>query len=61
MEPTGWRRSSRSGDTGDCVELDATLTAVRDSKNPKIYLRFSREALRLFVAGAQRGEFTTKK
>ncbi len=29
-----WRRSSRSQNGGDCVELSHTLDAVRDSKNP---------------------------
>jgi len=28
-----WRKSSRSGSTGQCVEL-AGIGAVRDSKNP---------------------------
>jgi hypothetical protein len=28
-----WRKSTRSGDQGDCVELGHT-GAVRDSKNP---------------------------
>jgi hypothetical protein len=31
---TTWRKSSRSNDTGTCVELNNTLTRVRDSKNP---------------------------
>lgn len=31
---TTWRKSSRSNDTGTCVELNNTLTHVRDSKNP---------------------------
>ena len=29
-----WRRSTRSGDTSNCVEVGNTLTVVRDSKNP---------------------------
>jgi len=32
-----WRKSSYSGDQGDCVELAHTATtgAIRDSKNPE--------------------------
>lgn len=29
-----WRKSSYSGNQGNCVELAHTLDAVRDSKNP---------------------------
>jgi hypothetical protein len=29
-----WRKSSFSGDSGDCVEVRQDLAAVRDSKNP---------------------------
>jgi len=29
-----WRRSSRSGETGNCVEVRKDMAAVRDSKNP---------------------------
>lgn len=29
-----WRKSSFSGDSGDCVEVKQDLTAIRDSKNP---------------------------
>lgn len=31
--PARWRKSSRSGGSGDCVEL-ANTGLVRDSKNP---------------------------
>ena len=30
----GWRKSSYSAQTADCVEVAAALGAVRDSKNP---------------------------
>jgi Domain of unknown function (DUF397) len=29
-----WKKSSRSGNQGECVELAHTLSAIRDSKNP---------------------------
>jgi hypothetical protein len=32
--PHRWRKSSYSGQEGDCAELAHTLNAVRDSKNP---------------------------
>lgn len=33
-KPLRWRRSSRSQNGADCVELAHTLDAVRDSKDP---------------------------
>lgn len=32
--PVRWRKSSRSGQEGNCVELAHTLVGVRDTKNP---------------------------
>jgi uncharacterized protein DUF397 len=29
-----WRKSSFSGNSGDCVQVRRDLAAVRDSKNP---------------------------
>lgn len=29
-----WRKSSFSGDSGDCVQVRQDLAAIRDSKNP---------------------------
>jgi hypothetical protein len=34
MTDQKWRKSSYSSNGADCVELRATLDAVRDSKNP---------------------------
>lgn len=48
-----WRKSSHSGDTGECVELAPHLrrVAVRDSKNPnETALTFSRTEFGTFVA-----------
>lgn len=39
MTEPRWRRSSFSGNQGDCVELASTLDAIRDSKNPTFGLR----------------------
>ena len=33
-----WRRSSRSGETSNCVEVRTDLTRVRDSKRPEVTL-----------------------
>ena len=40
-----WRKSSRSTNTDNCVEVAGDLAAVRDSKNPEGgQLRFARPA-----------------
>ena len=44
-----WRKSSRSGSGGDCVEVRGDLRAVRDSKAPNAPLPVSRGALRSLV------------
>ncbi len=50
-----WRKSSRSGTEGNCVQVAHNLSgvvAVRDSKDPDgPVLVFSVEAWRAFVAG----------
>lgn len=40
-----WRKSSRSGSAGDCVELRQDLAALRDSKRPDAVLEVSRTAI----------------
>lgn len=55
-----WRKSSRSGASGACVEVGPTGddVLVRDSKNPDgPRLAFTRRAWATFVAGAVAGEF----
>lgn len=57
---TKWRKSSFSGQGGECVELaeagDAVL--VRDSKDPDgPRLRFTRAEMLAFLQGAKAGEF----
>jgi hypothetical protein len=33
-----WRKSSVSGGNGECIELNGSLNAMRDSKNPDTVL-----------------------
>lgn len=46
---TLWRRSSRSGSAGNCVELRRDLTAIRDSKHPQTELPIPTPALRALL------------
>jgi len=56
-----WRKSSHSGNTGNCVEVctdDAGAVAARDSKNaagPE--LTISDHAWSAFIRGIKHGEF----
>lgn len=34
MTEPRWRKSSFTGNQGNCVELASTMDAIRDSKNP---------------------------
>ena len=55
-----WRKSSHSGDQGECVEIAALggAVAVRDSKDPEgPALTFTPAAFAAFVSAAARGEF----
>lgn len=56
-----WRKSSRSGAIGNCVEvaaLDGGEIAVRNSRFPVgPALVYTRAELAAFVAGAKDGEF----
>lgn len=56
-----WRKSSRSSDSGACVEvadLDDGGHAVRDSKDPSgQVLRFTAAEWAAFTGGVRDGEF----
>lgn len=55
-----WRKSSRSVDEGNCIEVTALNTnyAVRDSKHPTgPTLRFTTAAWSAFTTGIRAGEF----
>jgi hypothetical protein len=55
-----WRKSSCSGNTGNCVEVAITdsVVGIRDSKNPDgPKLTVSPDAWRTFIDGVQQGEF----
>jgi len=56
-----WRKSSRSGALGNCVELAFPSTdamAVRNSRNPEgPALAFPLAGMRAFVAETKGGEF----
>jgi hypothetical protein len=56
-----WRKSTRSGSSGDCVEVADNLpgvVAVRDSKNPTgPALVFTPDEWAAFIGGVRDGEF----
>jgi Domain of unknown function (DUF397) len=55
-----WRKSTRSGGQGNCVEIAETPAAVgvRDSKDPSgPVLVFTRSEWQAFVDGVKAGEF----
>ncbi|MGA5818881.1 DUF397 domain-containing protein [Kitasatospora sp. NPDC094028] len=58
-----WRKSSYSGQGGDCVEVAggaAGVVPVRDSKDPDgPALLFAADAWASFLAGVKGGEFST--
>jgi hypothetical protein len=63
LEGAAWRRSSHSGQGGNCVEVAdgfPGIMPVRDSKDPHgPILIFGADAWSAFVAGAKGGDFLT--
>ncbi|MGW2150310.1 DUF397 domain-containing protein [Nonomuraea bangladeshensis] len=61
LDAAEWRKSSASGDNGECVEVATNLpgvVAVRDSKDPDgARLIFTPAEWTAFLSGARRGEF----
>ena len=65
IDPTGaiWRKSARSGNSGNCVEVATNLldthgvVLVRDSKNPGPALAFTPAEWEAFTGGVRDGEF----
>jgi len=49
--PKSWRKSSKSTNSTNCVEVRGDLAAVRDSKNPGTMLPFDRKAVAALVRG----------
>jgi hypothetical protein len=56
-----WRKSTRSGQIGNCVEAAALISgdiAIRNSRHPNgPALIFTRDEMTAFLAGAKDGEF----
>ncbi|WP_214319973.1 DUF397 domain-containing protein [Nonomuraea sediminis] len=61
LDEAEWRKSTASGDNGQCVEVATNLpgiVAVRDSKNPQgPALIFTPGEWKAFLTGAGKGEF----
>lgn len=55
MTEPRWRKSSFSGNDGDCVELASTMDKLRDSKNPDHTMTMP--ALQDFVRAVKHGRF----
>lgn len=53
-----WRKSSRSHQNGECVEVSVTLDEIRDSKDPYgPTLRLDALAFSAFVRAIKNGRF----
>ncbi|MEU2394361.1 DUF397 domain-containing protein [Streptomyces sp. NPDC007369] len=54
-----WRKSSKSADQGNCLEVAVQdgEVLIRESDDPGVIIRTSRAKLRAFIDGAAAGEF----
>ncbi|MEW2414317.1 DUF397 domain-containing protein [Streptomyces sp. NPDC046866] len=54
-----WRKSSKSADEGNCLEvaLENGEILIRESDDPGVVIRTTRAKLRAFIDGAAAGEF----
>ena len=54
-----WIKASRSISASACFELalDGDEIALRNSRDPGVVLRYTRQELAAFLDGAKRGEF----
>lgn len=54
-----WIKASRSYPSSACFELalDGEAVALRNSRDPHVVLRYTRDELAAFLDGAKRGEF----
>ncbi len=59
MTFTSWRRSSFSGDTGNCVEMPVEKNALRDSKHKKAVLPVAVAGVNSLIAFIRAGEAGT--
>jgi hypothetical protein len=63
MHDIQWRKSSYSGNTGNCVEIAITgrVVAVRDSKNPDgPHLAFALHDWQAFAQGVKTGQYSLR-
>ncbi|MEV4285450.1 DUF397 domain-containing protein [Nonomuraea bangladeshensis] len=61
LDNAAWRKATRSGDSGDCLEvapLAGGWVGIRDSEHPeKPPYVVSRSVWNAFIDGAKKGEF----
>jgi hypothetical protein len=56
MTDVRWRKSTRSGNEGACVEVNGDLHHVRDSKNPAVVLIADVRSLLALVRTSELGD-----